>query len=83
MIAHSQIFVQDPDYWVAGAVRHPGRAFTVTIQLHRYAKYYREDGMEKRTLYKVFGIRLDILVNGKVRVGPLDPWDSSAMSLGR
>uniref|UniRef100_A0A8C3QBW7 P2X purinoceptor n=1 Tax=Geospiza parvula TaxID=87175 RepID=A0A8C3QBW7_GEOPR len=31
----------------------------------RYAKYYKEDGMEKRTLYKVFGIRLDILVNGK------------------
>lgn len=24
--------------------------------------------MEKRTLYKVFGIRFDILVNGKVRV---------------
>lgn len=23
--------------------------------------------MEKRTLYKVFGIRFDILVNGKVR----------------
>lgn len=39
--------------------------------------------MEKRTLYKVFGIRLDILVNGKVRVDPLDPWDSSAISLGR
>ncbi|XP_051665282.1 P2X purinoceptor 1 isoform X2 [Manacus candei] len=31
----------------------------------RYAKYYKEDGMEKRTLYKVFGIRFDILVNGK------------------
>lgn len=39
--------------------------------------------MEKRTLYKVFGIRLDILVNGKVRVDSLDPWDSSAISLGR
>lgn len=37
--------------------------------------------MEKRTLYKVFGIRLDILVNGKVRVDPLGPWDSRAMSL--
>lgn len=36
--------------------------------MDRYAKYYREDGMEKRTLYKVFGIRFDILVNGKVRV---------------
>uniref|UniRef100_A0A803XYV4 P2X purinoceptor n=1 Tax=Meleagris gallopavo TaxID=9103 RepID=A0A803XYV4_MELGA len=34
----------------------------------RYAKYYREDGMEKRTLYKVFGIRFDILVNGKASV---------------
>nr|XP_038021873.1 P2X purinoceptor 1 isoform X2 [Anas platyrhynchos] len=31
----------------------------------RYAKYYKEDGTDKRTLYKVFGIRFDILVNGK------------------
>ncbi|XP_060115073.1 P2X purinoceptor 1 [Heteronotia binoei] len=31
----------------------------------RYAKYYRENGSDLRTLYKVFGIRFDILVNGK------------------
>ncbi|XP_077168141.1 P2X purinoceptor 1 [Paroedura picta] len=31
----------------------------------RYARYYRENGSEVRTLYKVFGIRFDILVNGK------------------
>ncbi|XP_074869932.1 P2X purinoceptor 1 [Carettochelys insculpta] len=31
----------------------------------RYAKYYRENGTDYRTLYKVFGIRFDILVNGK------------------
>ncbi|KAL8198840.1 UNVERIFIED_CONTAM: P2X purinoceptor 1 [Gekko kuhli] len=31
----------------------------------RYAKYYRENGSDVRTLYKVFGIRFDILVNGK------------------
>ncbi|XP_067866166.1 P2X purinoceptor 1 [Heterodontus francisci] len=31
----------------------------------RYAKYYRENGREMRDLYKVFGIRLDILVHGK------------------
>uniref|UniRef100_A0A674IB98 P2X purinoceptor n=1 Tax=Terrapene triunguis TaxID=2587831 RepID=A0A674IB98_9SAUR len=31
----------------------------------RYAKYYRENGTNYRTLYKVFGIRFDILVNGK------------------
>nr|XP_034996031.1 P2X purinoceptor 1 isoform X1 [Zootoca vivipara] len=31
----------------------------------RYAKYYRENGRDLRTLYKVFGIRFDILVNGK------------------
>ncbi|KAF7244265.1 P2X purinoceptor 1 [Varanus komodoensis] len=31
----------------------------------RYARYYRENGRELRTLYKVFGIRFDILVNGK------------------
>lgn len=51
-----------------GAVRHPGRPLTLTIQSDRYAKYYKEDGMDKRTLYKVFGIRFDILVNGKVSV---------------
>ncbi|XP_078082090.1 P2X purinoceptor 1 isoform X2 [Mustelus asterias] len=31
----------------------------------RYAKYYKENGTETRDLYKVFGIRLDIMVNGK------------------
>ncbi|XP_063809765.1 P2X purinoceptor 1 isoform X2 [Pseudophryne corroboree] len=31
----------------------------------RYARYYKEDGKKKRTLYKVFGIRIDILVNGE------------------
>ncbi|XP_066227064.1 P2X purinoceptor 7 isoform X2 [Saccopteryx leptura] len=30
----------------------------------RYAKYYKEHGIEKRTLIKVFGIRFDILVFG-------------------
>ncbi|XP_061460700.1 P2X purinoceptor 1 isoform X3 [Rhineura floridana] len=31
----------------------------------RYARYYRDNGRDLRTLYKVFGIRFDILVNGK------------------
>ncbi|XP_063002461.1 P2X purinoceptor 1 [Elgaria multicarinata webbii] len=31
----------------------------------RYARYYRENGRDLRTLYKVFGIRFDILVSGK------------------
>ncbi|KAG8452009.1 hypothetical protein GDO86_003984 [Hymenochirus boettgeri] len=31
----------------------------------RQARYYKEDGVNKRTLYKVFGIRFDILVNGQ------------------
>ncbi|XP_044514711.1 P2X purinoceptor 7 [Gracilinanus agilis] len=30
----------------------------------RYAKYYKEEGIEKRTLIKAFGIRFDILVFG-------------------
>ncbi|XP_047416129.1 P2X purinoceptor 7 isoform X4 [Sciurus carolinensis] len=30
----------------------------------RYAKYYKENNVEKRTLIKVFGIRFDILVFG-------------------
>ncbi|KAM6165501.1 P2X purinoceptor 7 [Erethizon dorsatum] len=30
----------------------------------RYARYYRENNVEKRTLIKVFGIRFDILVFG-------------------
>ncbi|XP_036785181.2 P2X purinoceptor 7 isoform X1 [Manis pentadactyla] len=30
----------------------------------RYAKYYKENSVEKRTLIKVFGIRFDILVFG-------------------
>ncbi|XP_053563483.1 P2X purinoceptor 1 isoform X2 [Bombina bombina] len=31
----------------------------------RHARYYKEDGINKRTLFKVFGIRFDILVNGE------------------
>ncbi|XP_075446107.1 P2X purinoceptor 1 isoform X2 [Ascaphus truei] len=31
----------------------------------RHARYYKEDGISKRTLYKVFGIRFDILVDGE------------------
>ncbi|XP_067393964.1 P2X purinoceptor 1 [Emydura macquarii macquarii] len=31
----------------------------------RYARYYKENGTDWRNLYKVFGIRFDILVNGK------------------
>ncbi|KAM9320056.1 P2X purinoceptor 1 [Gastrophryne carolinensis] len=31
----------------------------------RHARYYKEDGIKKRTLFKVFGIRFDILVNGE------------------
>nr|XP_060467922.1 P2X purinoceptor 7 [Panthera onca] len=31
---------------------------------YRYAKYYKENNVEKRTLIKVFGIRFDILVFG-------------------
>lgn len=48
----------------------------LTIQLDRYAKYYKENGVDKRTLYKVFGIRFDILVNGKVRMARpcVHPW---------
>ncbi|XP_023688700.1 P2X purinoceptor 1 isoform X1 [Paramormyrops kingsleyae] len=33
----------------------------------RYAKYYMENGTEKRTLIKVFGIQIDILVWGEAR----------------
>ncbi|XP_051891613.1 P2X purinoceptor 1 [Pristis pectinata] len=31
----------------------------------RYAKYYVENGTEVRDLYKVFGIRFDVMVHGK------------------
>lgn len=33
----------------------------------RYAKYYLEDKVQKRTLLKVFGIRFDIIVQSLVR----------------
>ncbi|XP_068124609.1 P2X purinoceptor 1 isoform X1 [Hyperolius riggenbachi] len=31
----------------------------------RHARYYKENGIRKRTLFKVFGIRFDVLVNGE------------------
>ncbi|CAJ0964749.1 unnamed protein product, partial [Ranitomeya imitator] len=37
----------------------------------RHARYYKEEGIQKRTLFKVFGIRFDILVNGEI--GPFTP----------
>uniref|UniRef100_A0A3B3QMZ8 P2X purinoceptor n=1 Tax=Paramormyrops kingsleyae TaxID=1676925 RepID=A0A3B3QMZ8_9TELE len=36
---------------------YPGLSF-------RFARYYNENGVETRTLYKVFGIRFDVLVYG-------------------
>lgn len=36
--------------------------------LPRFAKYYRDEGgVEFRTLIKAYGIRFDVLVNGRVR----------------
>ncbi|XP_036383179.1 P2X purinoceptor 7 [Megalops cyprinoides] len=31
----------------------------------RFAKYYRENGVDERTLFKAFGIRFDVMVFGK------------------
>lgn len=35
----------------------------------RFAKYFVENGTNRRHLFKVFGIRFDILVDGKVSDG--------------
>lgn len=41
----------------------------------RHARYYRwQDGTERRTLTKAFGIRFDVLVYGNVRVRFGGPW---------
>lgn len=54
--------------WGGGGWQTPvNKPLMSPISWDRYAKYYKEDGTDKRTLYKVFGIRFDILVNGKVR----------------
>ncbi|KAK1154594.1 P2X purinoceptor 4-like isoform X1 [Acipenser oxyrinchus oxyrinchus] len=31
----------------------------------RFARYYKQDGVEERTLFKVYGIRFDVMVTGK------------------
>lgn len=42
----------------------PGRLSRVSP---RFAKYYRDAaGVEFRTLFKAYGIRFDVMVNGKV-----------------
>lgn len=55
----------------------------------RFAKYYRDaKGIEYRTLFKAYGIRFDVMVNGKVRFqarifislvkqGDISQWQSS------
>lgn len=43
--------------------------WTSNLKIHpcvRYAKHYLEDKVEKRTLLKVFGIRIDIIVQSLV-----------------
>lgn len=44
--------------------------------LIRHAKYFAVNGAEERTLYKVFGIRFDIMVFGQVGAAspPLQCW---------
>lgn len=39
---------------------------TIPMTVCRYAKHYIENGTEKRTLLKVFGIRFDIIVQSLV-----------------
>lgn len=44
--------------------RRPGQAEPCPP---RFAKYYRDAaGVEFRTLFKAYGIRFDVMVNGKV-----------------
>lgn len=46
------------------AAEGPGRPSRVSP---RFAKYYRDAaGVEFRTLFKAYGIRFDVMVNGKV-----------------
>lgn len=36
--------------------------------LCRFAKYYNRHGVDSRTLIKAYGIRLDVIVHGHVRI---------------
>lgn len=55
----------NPDLWELSCSQIPLLLTTVSL---RYAKYFHNaDGKMDRTLFKVFGIRFDILVHGKVR----------------
>lgn len=38
----------------------------MSVFRYRYAKHYMEDKVQKRTLLKVFGIRIDIIVHSLV-----------------
>lgn len=40
--------------------------FIILLSFLRYAKHYLEDRIEKRTLFKVYGIRIDIIVHSLV-----------------
>lgn len=58
---------------ISGALGTPAlRRFSVTPPCNltpspRFAKHFVENGTNRRHLFKVFGIRFDILVDGKVR----------------
>ncbi|XP_045441544.1 P2X purinoceptor 7-like isoform X2 [Pipistrellus kuhlii] len=53
-----------PNYSFRRLDKIPGDSLNPGFEF-RYAKYYQENNVEKRTLMKVFGIRFDILVLGK------------------
>lgn len=59
-----------PKYKFHGLYGNPGETDSARTSVgynFRYAKYYLEDKVEKRTLLKVFGIRIDIIVQSLAR----------------
>ena len=54
--------------WVLGGRGGQVMELKSTLLYSRFAKYYRDaEGVDYRTLIKAYGIRFDVMVNGKVR----------------
>lgn len=57
--------------WLSLFVNAPGLSlgsFIYWSYFHRYTRYFKDDNGETfRTLFKVYGIRFDIMINGQVQ----------------
>lgn len=65
-VAKLSVFTDHAKWQYALKYFHTKHVLIMSVFFYRYAKHYLENNVEKRTLLKVFGIRIDIIVHSLV-----------------